>query len=108
MVKYEIFSYFFALIFKICFNISNTYIFDIFMLKKLIKTYYNLLDEKLENWTMVVLLIAILIVSAWILTKDANANLLVKTNIIESNITTQNIIIINWIKYNLILEEIKK
>ena len=78
------------------------------MIKKIIKTYYKLLDEKLENWTMVVLLIAILIISASLLTKDTNANYLVKTNVIESNISNKNIITINWVKYKLILKEIKK
>ena len=103
-------SVFFALKFKIWFNISNTYILHIHMLKKIIKTYYKLLDEKLENWTMVVLLIAILIVSASLLTKDTNANLLVKNNVFESNITKINqfsIININWKQYKLILEKIK-
>jgi hypothetical protein len=101
-------SVFFALKFKVCFNISNTYILHIIMLKKIIKTYYKLLDEKLENWTMVVLLIAILIISASLLTKDANAWLLAKNNIIESNITANNIIEINWVKYRIIIEKMIK
>jgi len=98
-------SVFFALKVKICFNISNTYILYILMLKKIIKTYYKLLDEKLENWTMVVLLIAVLIISASLFTKDTNANLLVKTNIIEHNNYQNNIIEINWVKYKIIIEK---
>jgi len=102
-------SVFFALKFKICFNISNTYILCTFMIKKIIKTYYKLLDEKLENWTMVVLLIAFLIISVSLLTKDTNANLLVKNNIMESSINIQsnnNNIIINWIQYKILIEKI--
>ena len=98
-------SVFFALKFKVCFNISNTYILHIHMIKKLIKTYYKLLDEKLENWTMVVLLIAVLIISASLLTKDANANLLVKTNIIEHNNYQNSIIEIDWVKYKIIIKK---
>ncbi len=75
------------------------------MIKKIIKTYYKLLDEKLENWTMVVLLIAFLIISASLLTKETNANLLVKTSVIESNIIQDNTIMINWIKYKILLEK---
>ena len=80
------------------------------MLKKIIKTYYKLLDEKLENWTMVVLLIALLIISASLITNDANASLLAKNNLLETNITHQNqysIIEIDWIKYKIIFEKIK-
>jgi len=78
------------------------------MLKKLIKTYYKLLDEKLENWTIVVLLIAILVVSTSLITNKTNANLLVKTNVIESHLNQYSIIDINWVKYKIILEEINK
>ena len=42
------------------------------MLKNLIRNYYKLLDEKLENWTVVVVLIAFLIISVSLLTKDTN------------------------------------
>ncbi|MCD5385169.1 hypothetical protein LRZ95_00710 [Candidatus Gracilibacteria bacterium] len=77
------------------------------MIKKIIKTYYKLLDEKLENGTMIVLLIAILIISASILTKNTNTHYLVKTSILENNITNKNIVTINGVKYKLILEKIK-
>jgi multidrug efflux pump subunit AcrB len=81
------------------------------MIKQLIKTYYKLLDEKLENWTIVVLLIAVLIVSIPFLIKNTNANMLAKSNVLENNIhiqNTNNILVINWIQYKIILEEIKK
>lgn len=81
------------------------------MFKKIVKTYYKLLDEKLENWTMVVLIIAGLIVCASLITKDTNALLYVKTNILETNkkiVSTNDIIMINWLEYRISLEEIKK
>lgn len=84
------------------------------MLKEFIKNYYKLLDEKLENWTMVVLIIAILIVSASLITKDTNAWLYTKNNVLEinnnKNIITDNysIIEIDWIKYKIILEKFSK
>lgn len=68
------------------------------MLKKLVKTYYKLLDEKLENWTVVVIVIALLIVSVSLLINDTNAGLYTKNNILE----------VNWIKYQIILEDISK
>jgi hypothetical protein len=81
------------------------------MLKKIIKTYYRLLDEKLENWTIVVLIIATLIISASLITDDTNANLLVKSNVLENSKQNQNfynIIEIDWTQYKIILEEYKK
>lgn len=68
------------------------------MLNKLVKTYYKLLDEKLENWTVVVIVIALLIVSVSLLINDTNAGLYTKNNILE----------VNWIKYQIILEDISK
>jgi len=81
------------------------------MLKKIIKTYYKLLDEKLENWTIVVVIITALVISVSLITDDTNANLLVKSNILENSKQNQdfyNIIEINWIQYKIILEKYKK
>ena len=81
------------------------------MLKKLVKTYYKLLDEKLENWTMVVAIIAILIISASLITNDTNASLLMKNNVLEANTVLQNqssIIEIDGVKYKIIFEKISK
>lgn len=78
------------------------------MFKKIIKTYYKLLDEKLENWTIVVVLIAILIVSASLLTKDTDAVFYTKNNILEMEKQAKaqsSIIEINWIKYKIYLQE---
>ena len=81
------------------------------MLRKLVKTYYELLDEKLENWTLVVLLIAILIISASLITNDANASLMIKNNVLETNVVYQNqssIIKIDGVEYKIIFEKISK
>ena len=81
------------------------------MLKKIIKTYYKLLDEKLENWTIIVIVIAALVVWASIFIKDTNAVSLMKSNVLESNSLkniNQNTVDINWVKYKIHLEEFEK
>ncbi len=50
------------------------------MVKKIISSYFELLDEKLENWTLVVLLIAILVVLVSILINDLQVR---KNHILE-------------------------
>lgn len=73
------------------------------MLKKIIKSYYKLLDEKLENWTMVVLLIAIIIVLISLFIRWDDINLITKSNILETNNSfSNNIIEVNWKQYKLI------
>ena len=75
------------------------------MIKNFINTYYKLLDEKLENWTIVVLLIAFLIVSASFITKpETNAIFYVKSNILEKE-RESSFIEIKWVKYKITLEE---
>ncbi len=75
------------------------------------KFYKNLLDVKLKNSAILIFIIANLIILVWIFIPNSNANLL-KANILElpkkSNlfIETSNIIIINWKKYKVILQEI--
>jgi len=73
------------------------------MLKKFIKNYYKLFDEKLQNGTVIVLIIAFLITSVWNITNaDNKSNLtFAKANILETK-TTNEIIIINWRTYQLI------
>jgi len=71
------------------------------MFKKIIKTYYNILDNKLENWTLVVVFIAILIVLISLLIRNWDSNLNV-LNINKNNILTSNIIEIDWKQYELI------
>ncbi len=66
------------------------------MFRKFIKNYYKLLDEKLENGTVVVLIIALLIVAVALITQDANAYSKSKVNLQEYSIVE-----INWTKYKM-------
>ena len=76
---------------------------------KLYKTYKNLLDVKLKDSTFLVIIVAFLIISVWILipnTSLANS----KNNILEiqkkNNLEFQTIIKLNWKKYKVYFEEI--
>lgn len=73
------------------------------MLKKFIKNYYKLFDEKLQNGTVIVLIIAFLITSVWNITNANNKSTITfaKANILETK-TTSEIIIINDRTYQLI------
>lgn len=73
------------------------------MLKRFIKNYYKLFDEKLQNGTVIVLIIAFLITSVWNITNVNNKSNLTfaKANILETK-TTSEIIIINGRTYQLI------
>ena len=64
------------------------------MVKRIINSYFELLDEKLENWTLVVLIIALLIVFVSILINDVQ---LKKGTIIEKSKVE-----INWQIYQLV------
>ncbi|NVP17803.1 hypothetical protein HUU51_03730 [Candidatus Gracilibacteria bacterium] len=73
------------------------------MLKKFIKNYYKLFDEKLQNGTVIVLIIAFLITSVGNITNANNKSTITfaKANILETK-TTSEIIIINDRTYQLI------
>lgn len=73
------------------------------MLKNFIENYYKLFDEKLKNWTIIVLIIAILIISVWNITNVSNKEIFVnsKTNLLENSIKNE-IIILNGKTYRLI------
>lgn len=71
------------------------------MVKRIIEWYFKILDEKLESWTFVILIIAILVVIASYVTKNSNTNMYLKSNIIEHNFSSGDIIIINWKSYKL-------
>lgn len=73
------------------------------MLKSFIKSYYKLLDEKIENWTIMVLIIAVLITTIWDTVNNPNNTkvLSLKTSIMENN-TDNDIIVINWKLYKLV------
>lgn len=73
------------------------------MLKRFIKNYYKLFDEKLQNGTVIVLIIAFLITSVWNITNANNKSNITfaKANILETK-KTNEIIIINGRTYQLI------
>lgn len=73
------------------------------MLKNFIKNYYKLFDEKLENGTVIVLIIAFLITSVWNITNTSNNEVLLssKANLFETQ-RTNEIIVINGKTYQLI------
>lgn len=73
------------------------------MLKKVIKNYYKLFDEKLQNGTVIVLIIAFLITSVWNITNASNKETLLsaKANLFETQ-RTNEIIVINGKTYQLI------
>lgn len=73
------------------------------MLKNFIKNYYKLFDEKLENGTVIVLIIAFLITSVWNITNASNKEILLssKANLFETQ-RTNEIIVINGKTYQLI------
>lgn len=82
------------------------------MLHKFFKSYSNFFDKKLENWTIVVLIIAILIVVVSILIWESWWSILKsKNNVLEisqNNPNKHNIIEIQWTKYKITLEEVRK
>lgn len=73
------------------------------MLESFIKSYYKLLDEKIENWTIMVLIIAVLITTIWDTVNNPNNTkvLSLKTSIMENN-TNNDIIVIDWKIYKLV------
>jgi len=72
------------------------------MLKKFIKNYYKLFDEKLENWTIIVLIIAFLITSIWNVTNAWNkSELYFKASLVDSK-SINDIIIVNGKTYKMV------
>lgn len=75
------------------------------MINKFVKNYYKLFDEKIQNWSVMVLIIAFLIASVWNVThaswKDKIENNYLKANILEIN-NKSDYIKINWKTYKLI------
>ncbi|MDD2907979.1 MAG: hypothetical protein PHH98_05030 [Candidatus Gracilibacteria bacterium] len=70
------------------------------MLENFIKNYYKLLDEKIENGTIMVLIIALLIITIGnIINSSEKSDFLgIKSNILEADNNNQ-LIIINGKKY---------
>ena len=78
------------------------------MFKNFLKSSTDLLDKKLSNWTVMVLIISVLVTLSGFLTNTVNANL--TANILQSQkkITQlEQYIIIGEKKYKIVLEEVK-
>ena len=76
-------------------------------IKKIFKWTADLLDKKLKNGTVMVVIISTLITLSGFLTSTVNANL--TADILQSNKKTEinQFIIIDGKKYKIILEEVK-
>jgi len=78
------------------------------MWKKFINSTTDLLDKKLKNGTVMVVIISILVTLSWFLTNPVNANL--TANVIQSqnkSIEINQYIVIAGKKYKIVLEEVK-
>jgi len=109
MVKIHKIVYFFWFNF-LSMILLNKIIKQIKMPYKIYKTYKQLLDIKLNDSTFLVIIIAFLIISVWIIVPQSSfANW--KNNIQEiqkkNNLEFQNIINLNGKKYKVYFEEIK-
>ncbi len=85
------------------------------MLVKLIKSYYNFFDTKIEHWTTVIFIISLLILSVWITFSSQDTLSYSKASLYESKsfikkssqtIPTENIITISWVQYKIVLEKL--
>jgi len=83
------------------------------MLRKIYRTYKNIIDEQLSSSTFLVWIIACLIISVWILVPN-NTLAYSKNNILEFQkvnnkklLESNNLVNINWKIYKIYFEEIK-
>ena len=65
------------------------------MVKKIIRSYYKLFDEKIENWIIVIIIIVILIVLTSLIINNWNVN---------NNILADNVLKIDWKEYTISLK----
>lgn len=56
------------------------------MLKNFVKNYYYFLDQKVKNGTLVILIISLIIILIWFLSKHEQTISHIKTSLIEENI----------------------
>ena len=56
------------------------------MLKNFVKNYYYFLDQKVKNGTLVILIISLIIILIWLLSKHEQTISHIKTSLIEANI----------------------
>ena len=76
-----------------------------FMVQKAIYSYYDLLDQRIKEGTVIILIISFLIFSVGILSWDTYRY---KSSLHEyDTISPDNIVTIDWIRYKLVLQEVK-
>lgn len=74
------------------------------MKRGIIKMYYDFFDKKIEDSTLVVGLIWVMIFLAWFL---SNTGASYKSNILEYNQTSSNTVMIDGKTYRVVFEELK-
>ena len=76
------------------------------MLREKFKEISDLIDKKLRNWTIMVVIVANLILATWFITNNVNANL--TANLLESQkkVEVSQYIFIEGKKYKIILEKV--
>ena len=77
------------------------------MLEKILKSTEELLDKKLRNGTVMVVIISCIITMTGFLNNSVNANLTANVLVSQKQTISSSYIILNWKKYKIILEEVK-
>jgi len=78
------------------------------MLEKIFKSTGDLLDKKLKNGTVMVVIISCIITMTGFINNSVNANLTANILVSKKQAISSSYIILNWKKYKIILEEVKK
>ena len=94
------------------------------MVKKIIQAYYTLFDRVLGNGMFVVLLIAVIILIIWFCFRGGFQSSTLKTSLLDANSSqilmkdlkipaatldnSQNIVVIDGVKYRVIFDQIKE
>ncbi len=76
------------------------------MIKKLINSYYNIFDNKLEKHnSIVIMIISLMVLSVWFIVPNKWEANYVKSDISQSNVQiVDKIIIIDGVRYRLVLD----
>ena len=77
------------------------------MLEKIFKSTEELLDKKLRNGTVMVVIISCIITMTGFLNNSVNANLTANVLVSQKQTISSSYIVLNWKKYKIILEEVK-
>lgn len=82
------------------------------MIKNFIISYYDFFDRKLKHSTLVVFVISLIIIFVWIIFSSKNILNYSKSSIFDldnkeiKQIIEDDIIIISWVKYRVLLEKL--